>query len=59
MQKDSVSRENFEISDHKYWFWILRIIAFLADIGYLVEPLRNHQATLSPENLENISNFQG
>ena len=43
--------------DHKYWFWILQIITFLADIGYLLEPLSNH--TWSPENLENISNFQG
>ena len=42
MNQDSVSREYFKISDHKYWFWILQIIEFLSDIGYLVEPLSNH-----------------
>ena len=34
-------------------------IVFLADIGYLVKLLSNHPANLSPENLENISNFEG
>ena len=29
--------ENFKITDHKYRFWILRIIEFLADKGYLVK----------------------
>ena len=37
----------------------MKIIVFLADIGYLVKPLSKHYADLSPENLENISNFQG
>ena len=44
---------------HKYQSWILKIIAFLAHIGYLVKLLSNHWTTLSPENLENISNFEG
>ena len=35
------------------------ITVFLADIGYLVKLLSNHYATLSPKNLENISNFEG
>ena len=34
------------------------ITAFLTDIGYLVKLLSNHEATLSPKNLENISNFE-
>ena len=29
------------------------ITVFLADIGYLVKLLRNHEATWSPETLEN------
>ena len=40
-------------------FRILEIIVFLADIGYLVKPLSNHEATFNPEHLENISNFEG
>ena len=51
--------ENFEITYSKYRFWILKIIVFLADIGYLVKLLSNHYATLSPLNFENISNFEG
>ena len=51
--------ENFKISDRKYQFWILKIAVFLAGIGYLVKLLSNHYATLSPKNLENISNFKG
>ena len=35
------------------------ITVFLADIGYLVKLLSNHYATLSPKNLENISNSEG
>ena len=50
MHQDSVSqkhyRENFKISDHKYWFWILQIIAFLEDIGF-------HWTTKQP-----LSNFE-
>ena len=34
--------ENFKITDNKYRFWILKITAFLADIGYLVKLLSNH-----------------
>ena len=34
--------ENYEITDHKYRFWILKIPVFLADIGYLVKLLSNH-----------------
>ena len=33
------SAENFKITDHKYQFLILKIIAFFADIGYLVKLL--------------------
>ena len=51
--------ENLKITDHKYRFWILQIIVFLVDIGYLVEPLNNHLATLSTKNHENISNSEG
>ena len=51
--------ENLKISDHKYQFWILKIILFFAEIGHLVKLLSNHKATFSPENLENISNFEG
>ena len=31
--------------DHKYWFWILQIIAFLADIGHTItkQPLSNFE----------------
>ena len=36
----------------------LEITAFLADIGYLVKLQSNRYATLSPKNLENISNFE-
>ena len=44
--------ENFKISDHIYWFWILQIIAFLADKGYLVKPLSNHERrTLGAETI--------
>ena len=32
--------ESFKITDHKYRFSILKIIAFLADIGYLVKLLK-------------------
>ena len=39
---------NFKITDHKYQFWILKIITFLADIDYLVKLLSNHLTTLSP-----------
>ena len=38
---------------------MLKIVVLLPDIGYLVKPLTNKQATLSPKNLENISNFEG
>ena len=34
--------ENFKITDHQYWFWILKNIVFLAVIGYL----KNYQATI-------------
>ena len=53
--------ENVKISDHKCRFSILQIIAFLADKvtwsnGQITkQPLSNFE----PENLENISNFQG
>ena len=43
---------------HKYWFWILNTALFLADIVFLVKLLNNHQGTLSPKILENISNFE-
>ena len=33
------------------------ITVFLADIGYLVKLLSNHEATLSLKNPENINNF--
>ena len=32
---------------------------FLTDIDYLIKLLSNYEATLSPRNLENISNFEG
>ena len=51
--------EDFKISDHEYSFSVLKIIVFLADIGYLVKLLSNHPATLSLENLENVINFKG
>ena len=51
--------EDFKINDHKYRFSILIIIVFLADIGYLIKLLSNHPATLSPENPQKISNFEG
>ena len=35
------------------------ITVFLADIDYLFKIQSNHLATLSPTNLENISNFEG
>ena len=47
--------ENAKITNHKYRSWIL---VFLTEIGYLVKLLSNHQATLRPEKLENISNFR-
>ena len=34
------------------------ITVFFADRGYLVKILSNHYATLSPKNLESISNFE-
>ena len=34
------------------------IIAFLADVGYLVRILSNREATLRLKNLENINNFE-
>ena len=34
--------ENFKITDHEYQFSALKIIAFLANIGYLVKLLSNH-----------------
>ena len=34
--------ENFKITDHKYRFLILKIIAFLIFIGYSVKLLSNH-----------------
>ena len=34
--------ENFKVTDHKYQFRILKIIAFLIDIGYSVKLLSNH-----------------
>ena len=34
------------------------ITAFLPEIGYLVKLLSNYEATMSPKNLENISNFE-
>ena len=49
--------ENFKITDHKYRFWILKVITFLVDILYSVKLLSNHEATLRPKNVENISNF--
>ena len=51
--------ENCKIADQKSRFWIMKTILFLAGKGYLVKLLSNHQATLSPENIENISNFEG
>ena len=38
--------ENFKITDHKYWVWILKINVFLTDIGYLVK-LQSNFATFS------------
>ena len=32
----------FKITDHKYEFWFIKIIVFVADIGYLVKLLSNH-----------------
>ena len=37
----------------------MKIIVFLGNIDYFVKLLSNHQGTLSPEILENISNFEG
>ena len=34
--------ESFKITDHKYGFWILKVIVFLVDIGYLIKLLSNH-----------------
>ena len=36
----------------------MKIIVFIAEIDDLVKILCNHKATLSPENIENISNFE-
>ena len=38
---------------------MLKVIALLAGIGYLVKRLIKRYAILSPENLEIICNFQG
>ena len=38
---------------------LIIITVFFGDIGFLVELLSKHYATLSPKNLENISNFKG
>ena len=35
-----------------------QITAFLADMGYLVKILSNRYATLRPENLKNIRDFE-
>ena len=35
--------ENFKITYHKYQFWIMKSIAFLADIGYSVRLLSNRE----------------
>ena len=34
--------ENFKITGHKYRFWILKIIVFLAEKGYLIRLLSKH-----------------
>ena len=34
-------------------------MVFFTDIGYLVKLISNHDATMSPENLEDISYFEG
>ena len=47
--------ENFRITHHEDWFWILKIVILLADIDHLVKLLSNHYATLSPKSHENIS----
>ena len=47
------------ITVHKYRYWILKITLFPAGIGCLVKLLSNHKAILSPENLENINNYEG
>ena len=36
----------------------MEIIAFVSDRGYLVKALSNHEVTLSPENLENITTLR-
>ena len=36
-------------SSHKYWFWILKITVFLADIGYLVKLLKQPLGNLEPQ----------
>ena len=36
----------------------MKVTVFLADIGYFAILLSNHQATLSPKNLENKNNFE-
>ena len=50
--------ENLWITDHKYRSWILKTIVFLTNKGYSFKLLSNHEANLSPKNLENISNFE-
>ena len=47
------------MTDHKYRFWILKVIAFFAEKDYLFKLLRKHKATLSSKNLKNISKFEG
>ena len=57
-QDSAVSKEllkKTKITDQKYCFWILKIIVFFADIGYLVKLLSNRLGTLRQKNLENIS----
>ena len=49
---------NSDIPNQIYLDLDLKITVFLADIGHLVKLLRNHWATVSPENLGNISNIE-
>ena len=54
-QNSAVSKallEKFKISDHKYWFWILQIIAFFVHIGYFVKPLATVKQLWAPKTLE-------
>ena len=44
-QNSTVSKAllgKFKINDHKYRFWILKIIVFLADKGYFVKLLNTY-----------------